>query len=139
MNPLTAGLRPVHPAELLREDILPTTGMDHEQLGLALGLDRTALYALLAEEAPVTPAIAERLAGLFGGDDQVWLRIQPAFDCPTGERAQPEPRLDDPDSPELTAEDVQRVRPTSAVLGKSVANALQGDARPAPKKAPSPS
>ena len=66
-NPLLKGLRPVHPGEMLREDILPAVGRPKTEIARLLGISRQTLYDILGEKQPVTPAMALRLARMFGG------------------------------------------------------------------------
>jgi addiction module HigA family antidote len=69
-NPLLKGLRPVHPGELLREDILPALGRTKAEIARLLGISRQTLYDILNERQPVTPAMALRLAKLLGGSPE---------------------------------------------------------------------
>ncbi|MCB1372657.1 MAG: HigA family addiction module antidote protein [Rhodobacteraceae bacterium] len=82
-NPLLKGLRPTHPGELLREDILPALGLSKAAIAKRLGISRARLYATLGEKAPVTPAMALRLARLIGGNAEIWLSMQRAYDLRT--------------------------------------------------------
>ena len=54
-NPLTKGLRPVHPGEMLREDILPAVARPKVEIARLLGISRQTLYDILNEKQPVTP------------------------------------------------------------------------------------
>jgi addiction module HigA family antidote len=89
-NPLLSGLRPTHPGELLREDVLPALGIPKAEVARRLGISRAMLYAILAEKAPVTPATALRLARLLGGRAEIWLDMQRDFDLRTLEPAMAE-------------------------------------------------
>ena len=79
-NPLLAGLRPTHPGELLREDVLPALGQPKTAIARALGVSRTTLHDLIAERQPVTANMALRLGKLTGTTPESWLRMQTAFD-----------------------------------------------------------
>ena len=79
-NPLLAGLRPTHPGELLREDVLPALGQPKAAIARALGVSRTTLHDLIAERQPVTANMALRLGRLTGTTPESWLRMQTAFD-----------------------------------------------------------
>ena len=46
-NPLTKGLRPIHPGEMLREDILPAVGRPKTEIARLLGISRNILRAQL--------------------------------------------------------------------------------------------
>jgi addiction module HigA family antidote len=74
------GLPPVHPGALLREDILPHVDMTKSNVAKALGISRAQLYAVLAEKAPVTAAMALRLGRFFGNGPELWLNMQSNHD-----------------------------------------------------------
>jgi addiction module HigA family antidote len=82
-NSLLAGLPPVHPGALLREDILPHVTMSKTNIAEALGVSRAQLYAILSEDAPVTAAMALRLGKLFGNGPEIWLNMQSNYDIET--------------------------------------------------------
>jgi len=82
-NSLLAGLPPVHPGALLREDILPHVKMSKTNIAEALGVSRAQLYAILSEDAPVTAAMALRLGKLFGNGPEIWLNMQSNYDIET--------------------------------------------------------
>lgn len=77
---MTTGLAPMHPGELLREDILPATGLTKTALAARLHLSRQTLYDVLGERQPVTANIALRLGKLFGNSPVFWLNLQTAYD-----------------------------------------------------------
>jgi len=77
---MTAGLAPVHPGALLREDILPAMHTSKVEIARALGISRAQLYAILGERAPVTAPMALRLGRLFGNGPELWLNMQSNYD-----------------------------------------------------------
>jgi addiction module HigA family antidote len=79
-NPLLAGLGPVHPGEILREEFLPATDMNKVDIARRLGVSRQTLYDLIDERQPVTTAMALRLNRLFGNSPEFWLNLQRAYD-----------------------------------------------------------
>lgn len=85
-NPLLKGLRPVHPGEMLREDILPAVGRPKAEIARLLGISRQTLYDILNEKQPVTPAMALRLARMFGGSAESWVNMQRNYDLKIAER-----------------------------------------------------
>ena len=70
-NPLLAGLRPVHPGEILREDVLPALGLPKAEIARLLGISRQTLYEILHEKQPVTPAMALRV-----GKRRMWRKSE---------------------------------------------------------------
>lgn len=84
---LLAGLPPVHPGAMLREDVLPALKRPKTEIADLLGISRQTLYDLLGEKTPVTPNIALRLAKLLGTTPESWLNLQNEYDLLTvGER-----------------------------------------------------
>jgi addiction module HigA family antidote len=74
------GLPPMHPGELLREDIVPALGRPRAEIARLLGVSRQTLHAILTEHAPVTPEMALRLGKLCGNGPELWLNLQSRFD-----------------------------------------------------------
>ncbi|MGD9740082.1 MAG: HigA family addiction module antitoxin [Bauldia sp.] len=79
-NPLLKGLKPTHPGEFLREITLPAVNLSKVEVAKRLGISRAMLYAIIEEKAPVSPAMALRLARLFGGTAETWLNMQRDYD-----------------------------------------------------------
>ena len=79
-NPNLAGLPPTHPGEILREIVLPAVAPGKAEIARMLGVSRQHLYDVLGERKPVTSQMALRLARLFGGEPDTWLRMQMAYD-----------------------------------------------------------
>lgn len=71
---------PVHPGEILREDVLPGLGMPVATAARHLGVTRQALHRLLAGTAGMSPEMALRVGKFCGNGPDVWLRMQAAFD-----------------------------------------------------------
>jgi addiction module HigA family antidote len=79
-NPLTAGLRAIHPGEYLREDVLPALGKPKAEIARLLGISRQTLYAILNEEQPLTASMALRVGKLCGDGGRIWLALQQQYD-----------------------------------------------------------
>ena len=74
------GLPPMHPGELLREEILPALERPKTEIAKLLGISRQALYDVLTEKQPVTPVMALRLGKLCGNGPDLWLNLQKRYD-----------------------------------------------------------
>ena len=85
-NPLVRGLPPMHPGELLREDVLPALGRSKAEIARLLGVSRQTLYDILAEKQPITPAMALRIGKLCGNGPDLWINMQRAFDLDVAEK-----------------------------------------------------
>tara|TARA_R110002012_G_scaffold125717_1_gene277327 strand:- start:57 stop:356 length:300 start_codon:yes stop_codon:yes gene_type:complete len=83
---LMKGLPPMHPGELLREEILPALGVSKAALARNLGISRQVLYDILNEKAPVTAQMAVRLGKLCGNGPSLWVNLQSAWDIAKAER-----------------------------------------------------
>lgn len=83
VNPLLTGLRPMHPGELLREDVFPALGQSKAAIARALGVSRMTLYDILREKQPITASMALRIGRLTGTTAESWLRMQNAYDLQT--------------------------------------------------------
>jgi addiction module HigA family antidote len=72
--------RPTHPGAILREDILPETGLTQAQLADLLNVSRRTVSEIVNERRPVTTDVAHRLARVFDTTPEFWLRLQQAVD-----------------------------------------------------------
>jgi addiction module HigA family antidote len=72
--------RPTHPGEVLREDVLPETGLTQEQFARRLGVSRRTVNEILNERRPVSVDMAHRLARVLNTTPDVWINMQMAFE-----------------------------------------------------------
>ena len=77
---------PTHPGELLREVVLPETGLTKVAFAEALGVSRQTLYDVLNRKQPVTANLAVRLGKLLGNGAQFWINMQRNYDLAIAER-----------------------------------------------------
>lgn len=71
---------PVHPGEILREDVMVKLDMSVGDVAEALGVSRVAFSRVLHENARITPNMALRLEAAGVGTARAWLAMQTAFD-----------------------------------------------------------
>jgi len=71
---------PVHPGEILREDVLPTIGLSISEAARRLGISRQQLHRVLACTHPITTDMALRVGKFAGNGPDLWLRMQQAYD-----------------------------------------------------------
>lgn len=71
---------PVHPGELLREDVLNELGLDVAKAAARLGVSRVTLSRVLQGHAPISPNLAVRLEAAGVGTSREWLAMQTAHD-----------------------------------------------------------
>jgi len=80
------GLPPVHPGEILKQDILPDTGLSVTATAKVLGVSRQMLHDILAERRPLSAVMCLKLARAFGGTPEFWMRLQAAYDLKKAEQ-----------------------------------------------------
>ncbi len=81
-----ASIKPVHPGEILREDILPALQMSKSAIADALGISRQTLHAIISEKQPVTAEMAVRFGKLFGNGGLFWINLQRNYDLAIAEQ-----------------------------------------------------
>jgi addiction module HigA family antidote len=71
---------PIHPGEILREDVLPALGISVSEAARKLGISRQQLHRVLACTHPITTEMALRIGKFAGNGPGLWLRMQQAYD-----------------------------------------------------------
>ncbi len=84
--------KPIHPGEVLREDVIAELGLTVKEVAGRLGMSRTALSRVLNCRAAVSPDLALRLeqAGVSTAD--TWLTLQLNYDLAQA-RQHPQPAV----------------------------------------------
>ncbi len=83
---------PVHPGELLREDLLADLGLGVGAAASRLGISRVALSRVVHGHARISPNLAVRLEEAGVGTARAWLAMQSAHDLAV-ERAAGPPKV----------------------------------------------
>lgn len=79
--PATRGSRrPTHPGLLLKDVVLPASGVSISDFAAKIEVSRQALHRILAGKASVTPEMAVKLGKLCGNGPHLWLNMQMAYD-----------------------------------------------------------
>jgi addiction module HigA family antidote len=71
---------PIHPGEILREDVLPALGISVSEAARRLGISRQQLHRVLASTNPITTEMALRIGKFAGNGAGIWLRMQQEYD-----------------------------------------------------------
>ena len=71
---------PVHPGEILREDVLKSLHLTVSDAARRLGVSRQQLHRILASTHPITIEMALRIGKFAGNGPELWLRMQQAYD-----------------------------------------------------------
>ncbi len=77
---------PIHPGEILAEDVLVELGMSGRQLAEALGVSPNRISEILRGRRAVSADTALRLARWLGTSATVWLNLQQRYDLEVAER-----------------------------------------------------
>jgi antitoxin HigA-1 len=80
-----SGLRPVHPGEILREDVRPALGRPKTEIARLLGISRQTLYDILNEKQPITAHMALRIGKLCGNGAEIRVNMQRRYDLKIAE------------------------------------------------------
>lgn len=83
---------PVHPGEIVREDVLNELGLTVGEAAARLGISRVTLSRVLHGHARVSPNLAIRLEEAGVGSARAWLAMQAAHDL-AAERAAGVPQV----------------------------------------------
>ena len=71
---------PIHPGEILREDVLPSLELSVSEVARRLGISRQQLHRVLACTHPISTEMALRIGKFAGNGPGIWLRMQQAYD-----------------------------------------------------------
>jgi antitoxin HigA-1 len=80
-------LPPVHPGEILREDLLKPLGISINRLGRDLRVPVTRMSEIMNGRRGITADTALRLARYFGTTPEFWMNLQASFDLDIAQRA----------------------------------------------------
>ena len=72
---------PIHPGEILRVEFMEPLGLSAGKIAKALGVPRTRIERLAAEETALTPDTAARLGRYFGTGAGFWLNLQKHYEA----------------------------------------------------------
>ncbi len=67
---------PIHPGEILLEDVLKPLDMSAGAAAKVMGVPRTRIERIVRSETPITPDTALRLERAFGSSAEFWMGLQ---------------------------------------------------------------
>jgi antitoxin HigA-1 len=70
----------IHPGELLKAELVEATGLTVTEIAGMLKVSRQAVSNIINEKADISPEMALRIAKVFGGTPEIWLRVQAKYD-----------------------------------------------------------
>jgi antitoxin HigA-1 len=78
--------RPIHPGEILAEDVLAELEMNANQLGKVLVVPPNRISEILRGRRDITVDTAFRLSRWLGTTPELWLDLQRAYDLEVAEQ-----------------------------------------------------
>lgn len=72
--------KPTHPGKVIREDLLPETGLSQTQLARLMRVSRRTVCEIVNERRRLTSDMAFRLARVFKSTPEMWSNMQQAVD-----------------------------------------------------------
>ena len=85
--PKSRRLPPVHPGEILKEDLLTPLGLSINGLARDLRVPVTRMSEIVNRRRSITADTALRLARYFGTTPEFWMNLQAAYDLEVAMRA----------------------------------------------------
>lgn len=83
-------LPPVHPGEILREDLMKPLGLSINGVARDLRVPVTRMSEIVNGRRSITADTALRLSRYFGSSPQLWMNLQAAYDLEVVMRASAE-------------------------------------------------
>ena len=78
-------LPPLHPGEILREEFISPLGLTAGAVARAIGVPRTRIERIVAEQIGISADTAIRLGRFFGTSAHFWMNAQANFDLETAQ------------------------------------------------------
>ena len=75
-----------HPGEILKEEIIKANSLTVVEAARLLKITRSTLSNIINEKSAITPAVALRIAKVFGGNAALWVRLQTSYDLRKAEQ-----------------------------------------------------
>ena len=76
----TNKMRPIHPGEILREELLAPLNLSASAVALALRVPAPRINDIVRERPAISPDTALRLARYFDTSAQFWINLQRSYD-----------------------------------------------------------
>ena len=80
MNTLKRKMPLIHPGGILKSELIENNGLTVTEVAGMLQVSRQALSNVFNEKADISPEMALRIATVFGGTPELWLRLQAKYD-----------------------------------------------------------
>jgi len=83
-------LPPIHPGEILYEDLMKPLGLSQNKLAEELGVDPGRINQIVAGRRGISADTALRLARYFGTTPEFWMNLQARYDLEVAKDAKSE-------------------------------------------------
>jgi addiction module HigA family antidote len=80
---MTKRLPPIHPGEILREEVMAPIGLSANRLAKDLGIPTSRVLEIINGRRSITADTALRLGRYFGTTAQLWMNLQASYDLET--------------------------------------------------------
>ena len=80
---MAAKLKPIHPGEILLEDVMRPLGLNPNSLAIALRVPTPGIYEIVKGARSISPDMAMRLSLYLGMSAEFWLNLQTRYDLET--------------------------------------------------------
>lgn len=77
---MTEKLPPIHPGEILREELMQPLGLSSNAVARAIGVTPARIKEIVRERRGITAETALRLARFFGTSVDFWMNLQQRYD-----------------------------------------------------------
>jgi antitoxin HigA-1 len=82
-----------HPGEILKAELIEASGLTVTEIAGKLRVSRQAISNIINKRADISPEMAVRIATVFGGSPDIWLRLQAKYDLQIATRKVKELKL----------------------------------------------
>lgn len=72
-------MRPIHPGEILKEEVIEANDLKVTAAAKLLGVSRVNLSNILNQKSDISPEMAYRIAKVFGGTADIWANLQTKY------------------------------------------------------------
>ncbi len=80
MNAIKREMPVIHPGEFLSSELIEANGLTVSEIAGMLHVSRQTVSNIINEKSDISPEMALRIATVFGGTPDIWLRLQAKYD-----------------------------------------------------------
>jgi addiction module HigA family antidote len=80
MNTIKREMPVIHPGKFLLSELIEANGLTISEVAEMLLVSRQTISNIINEKSDISPEMALRIATVFGGTPDIWLRLQTKYD-----------------------------------------------------------